>query len=204
LRAFSAGEPVPGDERKVGNPHQGGSDPHHAVGANADSQVVLVEIRLDQVHEFASQSRLLEPYRFLHQSAVNQLAETVLSFLRFNDILLGGSAGRGVKPDPLQRNPTQPFPQVSQGLDVGRSDRRLRHNSFLADCDNSKHLFTILTPRSFMGKRRRAKANARQGTTALGRLVRTQEDRPIVDGNDPRCAFPGIDQASRPDHPVLE
>ena len=43
------GSLLPGDERQIGNPHQAGSDPHHAVGSNADSQVVLIEIRTDQM-----------------------------------------------------------------------------------------------------------------------------------------------------------
>ena len=41
------GSLLPGDERQVGNPHQAGSDPHHAVRSDADPQVVLIEIRTD-------------------------------------------------------------------------------------------------------------------------------------------------------------
>ena len=48
--------------------------------------------------------------------------------------------------------PTQPLPQVGQGLYFGRGDRRLRHNDFLAVRDPSMHLAVILTPRGFLGK----------------------------------------------------
>jgi hypothetical protein len=49
------------------------------------------------------------------------------------------------------------------------------------DRDTSKHLSTILTPRSFIGKERRPRTNARQGVTAVGCLARTPEDGPIED-----------------------
>jgi hypothetical protein len=90
--------------------------------------------------------------RFLHQGAVNQLAQTVLSYLGLDDILLRRGAGRGVEPDSLQRDPTQPAPQVGQGLDFGSSDRRLRHNGFPVVPDTSMPLAAILTPPGFLGK----------------------------------------------------
>jgi hypothetical protein len=71
-----------------------------------------------------------------------------------DDILVRGSTRSRAEPDPVQRNPTQPPPQVGQGFDFGRSDRRPRHNGFLAVRDTSMHLTTILTPGDSHGKRR--------------------------------------------------
>ena len=79
---------------------------------------------------------------------------SALSFLGLEDILLRGGARRGVEPDPLQRDPTQPPLQVGQGLDVGRSDRRLRHDGLPAVLETSTRLATILTSRGFLGKGR--------------------------------------------------
>ena len=110
------------------------------------------------------QSRFLEPHRLLHQRAVNQLAESVLSYLGLDDILLRGGARRGVEPDPLQRDPTQPLPQVGQGLDLGRSDRHLRHDGFLAVLDTSMNLTIILTPSGGLSKAGRCEGQSPAGS----------------------------------------
>ena len=95
--------------------HESGGDLHHAVGTDADPPIIFIEKHVDPGRELQAHPRLFESHGFLHQSALDQLAEPVLLRLRqrmTSSTVAVPGAGRsqmrssGTRPSRSQRSAT--------------------------------------------------------------------------------------------------
>ena len=89
---FPLGITLPRDEGDIGNSHLAREETHHAVGADNLAQVMSLEV-FDVMTPAVRTNGFIKPHDFLHEHAVNQLAEPVFSIVHGDDIVLGGRAG---------------------------------------------------------------------------------------------------------------